>query len=509
MRFLRILIPVIISFATLFDSSRAVEKPVGVTIQKVSTYRADLLWFYPGVNDSVLMYDDGSSEIPFCVMEDDRDNRVAVKFDQFFAPTYISGVSLFILDDDPDSSQPGSPLSPVEVSLHLNSGTIPGEVVFGPVIMQASGNWVNGGEWVNAKLDYINDTGEPLWLQVRWPSSNPGMPKLGGDISCTDNVCKFGYLDGDDNVWENWNDSDIMIRLEALNNSIDMPVEPAASSMDSFRIYSRDRLPLYVHESFYNTTTSSTELHHRVKTNGINNYFIVTAWQDGVESEPSVKVHINGSGGHVAPVTIKPQYIDLVVRQGENKVAYMSIKNKGSVTLHYAYSSTQSGIPMVIVSSSGDIEPEQTDSVQFLISSSNLGVGEYQEYGEVSFSDTAEVYLPKDVSIHLSVNEETFADEDDEILPWQFELHQNYPNPFNNETVIVVGYSGVKPDISLRIIDLLGRHVRNLIPVSSAQGTLTFIWNGRDESGKQCPSGIYFYTISNGNGVWKKMLMVK
>ncbi len=90
-----------------------------------------------------------------------------------------------------------------------------------------------------------------------------------------------------------------------------------------------------------------------------------------------------------------------------------------------------------------------------------------------------------------------------------FLLEQNYPNPFNSGTTI--RFSLISPtDVSLSICDLLGRQVRRIDRPGLNAGARQIHWDGRDESGRDLPSGVYFYTLLAGAQTARaKMLMVR
>jgi|GEM_PF-1647409 len=91
-----------------------------------------------------------------------------------------------------------------------------------------------------------------------------------------------------------------------------------------------------------------------------------------------------------------------------------------------------------------------------------------------------------------------------------YRLLPNYPNPFNASTII----SYELPEnakVTLRIYNLLGQEVRALLsdknqPAGSHQVT----WDGTDNTGKQLPSGLYFFQIKTEHFVEvKKMILAK
>jgi hypothetical protein len=88
--------------------------------------------------------------------------------------------------------------------------------------------------------------------------------------------------------------------------------------------------------------------------------------------------------------------------------------------------------------------------------------------------------------------------------PQNYELAQNYPNPFNPATII--SYSLPKESfVTLRIYNILGQQVGNLVNKNQMAGTYKVNFNASDLS-----SGVYFYMIKAGNfRQIKKMVLLK
>ncbi|HWQ81687.1 MAG TPA: T9SS type A sorting domain-containing protein [Ignavibacteria bacterium] len=89
-------------------------------------------------------------------------------------------------------------------------------------------------------------------------------------------------------------------------------------------------------------------------------------------------------------------------------------------------------------------------------------------------------------------------------VPSKFDLTQNYPNPFNPSTKIkfsVPNYGLV----SLKVYDVSGREVANLVNENLAIGTYEFAFNA-----SKLNSGVYFYKLSSGSfSDTKKMMLIK
>ena len=76
----------------------------------------------------------------------------------------------------------------------------------------------------------------------------------------------------------------------------------------------------------------------------------------------------------------------------------------------------------------------------------------------------------------------------------QARLEQNSPNPFGPVTSI--RFDLAKPaHVRLVVYDISGRLVRTLADARAEAGSHSVAWNGRDERGREMPSGLYFYRL--------------
>ncbi|HEX3074095.1 MAG TPA: T9SS type A sorting domain-containing protein [Ignavibacteriales bacterium] len=94
--------------------------------------------------------------------------------------------------------------------------------------------------------------------------------------------------------------------------------------------------------------------------------------------------------------------------------------------------------------------------------------------------------------------------DEENLYPTVFSLAQNYPNPFNPETKISFSLpqSG---KATLKIYDMLGREVAELINGEMEKGSHSVNFNGRNLS-----SGVYIYRLQSGAfAESKKMALIK
>lgn len=79
-----------------------------------------------------------------------------------------------------------------------------------------------------------------------------------------------------------------------------------------------------------------------------------------------------------------------------------------------------------------------------------------------------------------------------------YTLEQNYPNPFNPTTTI--SYSlPQQSSIKLTVLDIQGRVVTILSESDKLPGNYKIQWNGKDHSGNQVSTGVYFCRLQTGS----------
>lgn len=76
-------------------------------------------------------------------------------------------------------------------------------------------------------------------------------------------------------------------------------------------------------------------------------------------------------------------------------------------------------------------------------------------------------------------------------------LEQNYPNPFNRSTSIRFILSARSP-VKLKVYDITGRLVRNMVEGVHESGSYSIVWDGRDNKGRRMGNGVYFYRLDAG-----------
>ncbi|HMS65471.1 MAG TPA: T9SS type A sorting domain-containing protein [Ignavibacteria bacterium] len=93
------------------------------------------------------------------------------------------------------------------------------------------------------------------------------------------------------------------------------------------------------------------------------------------------------------------------------------------------------------------------------------------------------------------------------IIPKEFSLSQNFPNPFNPSTKIEYALP-TSGNVNLKIYDLTGREIQNLVSEFKTPGTYSVQFNATGLA-----SGMYFYRIivqgEKSYDITRKMMLIK
>ncbi|RQW08938.1 T9SS C-terminal target domain-containing protein, partial [candidate division KSB1 bacterium] len=98
------------------------------------------------------------------------------------------------------------------------------------------------------------------------------------------------------------------------------------------------------------------------------------------------------------------------------------------------------------------------------------------------------------------------------VGPNDFYLAQNYPNPFvsGSPTSIIYQVAQIASphQISVKIYNILGQHVRTVVDRQQHGGVYKVVWDGKDMTGKSVSPGVYLYRLQSGNSSVEKKLTI-
>ena len=125
----------------------------------------------------------------------------------------------------------------------------------------------------------------------------------------------------------------------------------------------------------------------------------------------------------------------------------------------------------------------------------------------VDYSGESEIYGP----ISLTIPENEWQNPNSPEIPKPYGLHQNYPNPFNPSTEIsfMLKESCIG---ELSIYNIKGQKIKTIFSNLSILRDEMVIsnWNGKDESGKEVSTGVYYYKLQTTKGNYvRKMILLK
>jgi len=80
----------------------------------------------------------------------------------------------------------------------------------------------------------------------------------------------------------------------------------------------------------------------------------------------------------------------------------------------------------------------------------------------------------------------------------EISLKKSWPNPFKTVTNIQFSVAGFE-HISLKVYNLAGQLVKNLLDEPKGAGLYNVVWDGKDKTGREVASGLYFYRLEAGS----------
>lgn len=98
--------------------------------------------------------------------------------------------------------------------------------------------------------------------------------------------------------------------------------------------------------------------------------------------------------------------------------------------------------------------------------------------------------------------------EEMEVVPNQISLDGNYPNPFNAQTTINYALPE-EIDVRLTIYNIAGQEVRRLVDGPQTAGFKNVVWDGKNYSGSEVGSGVYFVGFEAADKKFTRRLLLQ
>ena len=214
------------------------------------------------------------------------------------------------------------------------------------------------------------------------------------------------------------------------------------------------------------------------------------------------RVVLPGTGLPPAPaLTVNDAPEPLIVEVGATNAMVLDLANTGDETLTYtiaAFGTKANGSAdktpawLDIDPAGGSVEPLTTIPVTITGDGSLAAPGEHPVLLMITSNDPAHPTTP----VVLTVYVVPVTGVDDGV-PDRLVLRGATPNPFNPATDIRFGLPAAART-TLRVFDVSGRLVRTLVDGPLSAGAHTRRWDGRDESGRDASSGVYFVRLLAG-----------
>lgn len=133
-------------------------------------------------------------------------------------------------------------------------------------------------------------------------------------------------------------------------------------------------------------------------------------------------------------------------------------------------------------------------------------IAENSSLSLTDYGDHVPVWTGGDVEISLPTAVDDSPGPEPSLI---YTLEQNRPNPFNGVTTISYSTEHSGP-VHLVVYNILGQLVRTLVDDNQGAGPHTVVWDGRDSSGRDMASGIFFYKLRTADfSAVRKMVYLK
>jgi hypothetical protein len=294
-----------------------------------------LYWFKPGSQSYELSYDDGTKEHQFYVYDKWLNNKAGIRISVPSSPFILLKSKAFISYQGAEDDTLYDFKMPFLISVNSDSGGIPGQILWGPFWVNATGvdSSFEGGEWVEITHNLLFQEDSDFWIVFHWKENSPKAPLIGEDDSPNSGrsfyyvLNDYGYYE-----WKQLSGYNLMMRsVIAMNDSSD-----TLSSIDNFRIYrsegqdfslSSENLKDSVGIDQFDYTDFDVE-------NGQTYFYKLTSIFSGDESEPSNEVQVTPKKG--AELWVEKDVIEVSLDTNQTQLEYLNLSNTGGIDLEFS-----------------------------------------------------------------------------------------------------------------------------------------------------------------------------
>jgi len=293
-----------------------------------------LHWFKPGSRTGELAYDDGTKEHQSYVSDRWVNNKAAVRMSSPFFPFALLKSKVFISYQGAENDTLYDFQIPFLISVYLDSGGVPGQVLWGPFAANATGldSSSEEGEWVKIthNLFFLHDS--DFWIVFHWQENSPTAPLIGEDDSTNSGrsfyyaLNDYGYFE-----WKEWSGYNLMIRSVIVADDSGETL----NSPDGFKIYrseepgfslSTENLRDSVGADRFSYIDDDVE-------NGETYFYKLTTIHSGEESASSDEAQATPKRG--ANLLAGKNLIEVSLDTNQTQLEYLNLSNAGGMPLDF------------------------------------------------------------------------------------------------------------------------------------------------------------------------------
>ncbi len=225
--------------------------------------------------------------------------------------------------------------------------------------------------------------------------------------------------------------------------------------------------------------------------------------------QPEVEIELNGNCVQPPILEYDPDEFTVEISQNQTDEQILTLSNLGGYDLEYTIDAEGIGrdVPWLQFDpSSGIVSPYSLEDIILTFDANSLAAGSYEAEIFIEHNDPAQDL----VSIPVLMTVQPLGTGNDLIDKIAI-LKANYPNPFNPTTTIEFDLNNPNAELTeLTIFNSKGQKVKTLVQDYLEKGFYSVIWNGKNDTGEEVPSGIYYYKIRSGSYTnTRKMILVK
>ena len=482
----------------MIEASNDNSGPVCPVVYVGSDGAFELFWFHPNLHRHYLCNIDSSVDAESCIGTASKIYGVATRFG-INPPVMVDSAKIFIADRDPFPELPGDQYSPIRLFLKNRNG----EHVFSDVWTREvalDSNSSPGGDIVGASVELSISRDFEVWAGCEWLKSHSSAPLVG---ICHSAILPEQYIyQRTDSVYNlQQSPEGFMVGLEMLHwaesaecggdhgNQQGVPTFSILFAADTVDFYGTSvRLDSLGPDSLFSRLDIEESGYARILAS------------NGVDSSASEFIFLDKD--KIPNLQVAPPSVDGKAGNDYSDSYPIYLTNIGAEQLCARLIHD----PSLMTLSDSAVCLAQSEQVEIIITPEGAGVIDSAVSTDLVIETSDEAYP---ILYHMILRPAGPTSVSDTLVGLRpaFRVSPASPNPFNRAVEFRLDAGG-RDQVELMVFNLLGQRVyEEILRISESTTTR---WNGRDDQGRELPSGLYFFRFVSGEyAVTRRALLIK